>query len=271
MRTQPETTVSLSLGERGPCCGRPIRVLAQSHERPTYVAPHLHDALLQFLVPMQGTLRVFSPDAFWIVPPKRGILIPMALKHSTMAIGRTSLLVANIHPSAIDATTAHCRVIGVSDLIAALLERIARFSTEYPLNSPDSRLVDVFFEQFLAAPAEPFRLARPRDARLRTIADALIVAPDDETTLAEWGQRLGASQRTLARRFDAEIGMGFRDYRKLVQMHAATGLLAQGLSINHVALDLGYENASAFIHAFRSVMGMTPGCFRSAKNFPESQ
>ena len=271
MRTQPETTVSQSLGERGPCRGRPIRVLSQSHERPTYVTPHLHDELLQFLVPVQGTLRVSSPDAFWIVPPKRGILIPMALKHSTMAIGRTNLLVANIHPSAIDATNTHCRVIGVSDLVTALLENIATFSTEYRLNSPDSRLVDVFFDQFLAAPTEPFRLARPRETRLRTIADALIAAPDDETTLAEWGRRLGASQRTLARLFDAELGMGFRDYRKQVQMHAAIGLLAQGLPINHVALDLGYENASAFIYAFRSVMGVTPGSFRSDPNSPRSQ
>ncbi len=245
-----------------------MHVFFQSHETPTYVTPHLHADLMQFLVPMKGALRVMSPDAFWTVPPKRGILIPMAQEHSTITIGRSTVLVANIHPSAINAADAHCRVINVSDLLMALLVSIAKLPVDYQLNSRDSRLVDVFFDQFCAATAEPFRLGRPEEAKLRIIADALIATPDDKTSLAEWGRRLGASQRTLARLFDAETGMGFRDYRKQVQMHAAIGLLATGQPINLVALDLGYENASAFIHAFRSTVGATPGRFRSSLSLP---
>lgn len=261
MRSQTRKA-SRSLGQRGPSPQRPVRVFVESHESQTYVVPHCHLDHMQFLIPTQGVLKVASADAFWIVPPKRGIVIPRAFEHSTVTVGRATLVVANIHPDTIEVAGACCRVVNVSELIMALLETIAALSPEYSLDSPESRLVNVFFDQFRAAPAEPFRLSRPRHAKLRAIADTLIAAPDDSTTLAEWGRRLGASQRTLARLFDTETGMCFRDYRKQVQMHAAIGLLATGAPVNQVALDLGYETPSAFIHAFRSAMGMTPGQFR---------
>ncbi|MGR9363679.1 helix-turn-helix transcriptional regulator (plasmid) [Rhizobium leguminosarum] len=86
--------------------------------------------------------------------------------------------------------------------------------------------------------------------------------PANSLTLPEWGARFGASERTLARIFRVETGMGFRDYRRQVQMHAAVGLLIEGASITDTAAELGYESTPAFIHAFRITIGVTPGRFR---------
>ncbi len=125
-----------------------------------------------------------------------------------------------------------------AELITALLGTIADLSPEYSAGLPESRLVNVFFDQFRAAPAEPFRLSRPRHAKLRAIADTPVAArPTTAPRLRNGAAGSGASQRTPARLFDAETGMCFRDYRKQVQMHAAIGLLATGAPVSQVALD----------------------------------
>ena len=74
-----------------------------------------------------------------------------------------------------------------------------------------------------------------------------------------WSDRLGLSPRTLIRRIKDETGMSFREFRRQTRILAALEHLSLGESVTNVALDVGFDSPSAFIQAFRSVTGQTPG------------
>ncbi|WP_445190538.1 helix-turn-helix domain-containing protein [Sphingomonas sp. Sph1(2015)] len=63
----------------------------------------------------------------------------------------------------------------------------------------------------------------------------------------------------MARRFTAETGFGFSEWRQRARNLHAIEQLAEGLAVTTIALDLGYDNVRAFIAMFRRTMGVTPG------------
>ncbi|MBK8096184.1 MAG: AraC family transcriptional regulator [Planctomycetes bacterium] len=76
---------------------------------------------------------------------------------------------------------------------------------------------------------------------------------------------IGISSRTLERRFRGETGMSFGAWRRHARMQFALRGLAEGQPIDAVARATGYDSASAFIAAFATVFGISPGrFFRSA-------
>ena len=52
--------------------------------------------------------------------------------------------------------------------------------------------------------------------------------------------------------------MSFQVWRQQLKLLRALELLASGSNVNTVALDVGYDNTSAFIAMFRRCFGTTP-------------
>ncbi len=86
----------------------------------------------------------------------------------------------------------------------------------------------------------------------------LLGEPENNDTLENWGNRVGASARTLARLFRDETGMGFSQWRQQLRLAEAISPLAQGRPINVLANSLGYQSPSAFIAMFKKTLGETP-------------
>ncbi len=63
----------------------------------------------------------------------------------------------------------------------------------------------------------------------------------------------------MTRRFSAETGFSFTQWRQRSRLLRALELLTRGTAVTTTALDLGYENVSAFIAMFRRHFGVTPG------------
>ena len=83
--------------------------------------------------------------------------------------------------------------------------------------------------------------------------------------MAEIAQRLGVSQRTLARRLASE-GVTFVEVLKNLRIDLAHRYLREpGEPISEVAWLLGYREISAFNHAFKRWTGKTPRQVRSAR------
>jgi AraC-like DNA-binding protein len=107
-------------------------------------------------------------------------------------------------------------------------------------------------------------LTMPRDSRARRVATLLQENPAEKRPLAELSRTGGASRRTIERLFRSETGLGFGRWRQQLRLGHALRLLAAGDAVINVALEVGYDSASAFISAFRTTFGETPGqYFRS--------
>ncbi|MNT58854.1 HTH-type transcriptional repressor of iron proteins A [compost metagenome] len=86
--------------------------------------------------------------------------------------------------------------------------------------------------------------------------------PGDERPLSELAREANASERTLARRFQRELGMSFSEWRQRLRVVKAMSFLEAGRTVESIAFDLGYGSASAFITMFRRLTGVTPDVFR---------
>ena len=72
---------------------------------------------------------------------------------------------------------------------------------------------DVFLGVKGESPEEAQLLAMPSDHRLVELCTALLTTPGVSTSLAQWAERLGMSERNLARLFRRETGTSFRTWR----------------------------------------------------------
>ena len=69
----------------------------------------------------------------------------------------------------------------------------------------------------------------------------------------------GAHERTLQRLFKPETGTTFGRWRTQLRLQHGVIALGQGQNVTTTAATSGYREASAFIAAFRSAFGTTPG------------
>lgn len=123
-------------------------------------------------------------------------------------------------------------------------------------------MLDLLLDEISDSPPAGLILPLSRDKRLNRITDGLMHAPGDRVTLAQWGRRVGATERTLARLFRQETGLSYKDWRYRLLLHEALTGLADGLSNEGLADKLGFASADCFNHWFRRQTNQTPKHFR---------
>jgi transcriptional regulator GlxA family with amidase domain len=86
----------------------------------------------------------------------------------------------------------------------------------------------------------------------------------DTVRTSALAQKLAVSERTLIRRFNAVLGQSPLTYLQHLRIDTARALLEAGdLSIERIALYVGYSDISSFSRLFRTRMGFTPGAYRA--------
>ena len=153
----------------------------------------------------------------------------------------------------------------ISPLIREMLIQCAGFPTLYPDQGPESRLFTALLDGLAAAPVEKVHLPMPLNDRLRKIAEAMIANPADRSDLHQWADRVGVSKRTLSRLSLHETGMSFGRWRQQLHINLALQWLSQGMTVQAVAHDLGYENTSSFVYMFRKVLGSSPARYMAQR------
>ncbi|RZQ60616.1 AraC family transcriptional regulator [Amycolatopsis suaedae] len=102
---------------------------------------------------------------------------------------------------------------------------------------------------------------RARTGITHEVRERLVRVDGLSLGMAEVAAALNLSERTLRRRL-AEAGTSFRQLADEVRQAVAEELLATGaLTVQDVAVRLGYAEASSFIYAFKRWKGMTPAAF----------
>ncbi len=229
-------------------------------------ARHAHEKG-QLLYAVRGLLRCEAEGGVWMVPPQGALWIPGGTPHAVRGAGEAHCLCVFVDPSAGGLPETVC-TLAVSPLLRELLLRAAALPELYPLGGREERLIATLLDELAMAPVEALYLPLPRDARLRILTEHLLTDPLDRTTSRHWATRLGMSERSLSRLLAAELGMSLGQWRRQLHVILALQRLTRGDSVQTVAIDLGYENASGFVTMFRKATGKPPGRYLADRSAP---
>lgn len=120
---------------------------------------------------------------------------------------------------------------------------------------------DPYLNELLVEICEKALSHRPahRGPARSAVENAIVpLLPHGKARAGEIARRLGLSRRTFARRLSSE-GVTFSEVLEGLRRDLAWQYLAdQGLSISRIAWLLGYQEVSAFTHAFKRWTGETP-------------
>lgn len=239
---------------------RPVYARNESVLSDTQTIWHQHD-WVQVSYAIRGMLTVYTDKGSYVAPPMWAVWIPKGVRHQVITseqVEMRGLYIQHglVHPAEDDT---ECRVFEVSPLLRELICSFCTLPVLYEPDGATGRLVQVLLDQLQAARTVALSLPMPTDVRLQNLCLALQQHPDDRQTLVEWGQQLGASEKTLTRLFQKQTGLSFRLWRQRLRLFSALRRLEQGERVTQVALACGYDSTSAFIAAFRSQFGITPG------------
>ncbi|MET0319196.1 MAG: helix-turn-helix transcriptional regulator [Duganella sp.] len=244
-----------------PTPNRHVTIAGRDLEANAVLLPHDHP-YGQFTYAMQGMVRVTANHSSWIVPPQRAIWIPPGMEHTITVLERTLLRPVFVHASRSPFAGDDCKVVHVSTLLRELIAALAQHD-ENEQSDRERLLSEMILDEVTRCAVRPMRVPLPRDKRLKALCDALIDDPGAELTLQDWAGRVGASERTLTRLFERELGMGFLQWRRQVRLAHAAPLIARGMPLSQVAAELGYASQSAFSAMFKKTFGSTPSAFFS--------
>jgi AraC-like DNA-binding protein len=234
-----------------------VRGYAVTHP-PGRVRPPQSEGWDQLIYASRGVMRVDTAAGVWVVPPHRAVWVPAGVEHRLEATGRLALRTLYF-ASSLAVLPAVCRAVDVTPLLRELILEAHR-EAPLDLRTPaHERLAGVIVDQLRALPTAPLQLPTPRDPRARRAAALLREARGAGPDVAELGRAVGASRRTLERRFRAETGMTLGRWRQRLQVIEALRVLADGGTVTEAALAVGYATPSAFGAMFRRELGDSPG------------
>jgi len=250
-----------------------VRSLASNYASGYRIDPHQHP-WHQLLFASSGAMTVSTARSSWMIPTGRAVFIPARSIHAIRMWGlvemRTLYLSTSLTSFEDLAGKDDCSVIEVAPLLRELILRtVERMGLDSRV-AHDTRMIGLLEDELKAAMAAakgpPLALPMPIDERARALAQHVLEQPfkvnggnENGETVEVLAQQHGVARRTLERRFREETGMSFGMWRQKARLLDSIRLLAEGRSVTDAALDCGYSSVSAFIAAFKSTFGYTPG------------
>jgi AraC-like DNA-binding protein len=252
-----------------PTPGQPVRVRSRQIAADAHFEPHRH-AWGQLAYCASGIVQVStaaperaSGEVTYIVPPSRAVWIAPGALHSIHVLEDAEFRTLYVDASASPAAWSGCRALVVSPL---LRELVAALDDPGRSSRREALLTALLLDELGAAAIQPLGVPLPSghggDKRLRALCEAVLRAPAERATLAQWAADVGASERTMARLFRDQLGTSYQQWRQQAVLAHALPLLARGVAVGAVAALSGYASESAFTAMFKAAMGQPPSRFQ---------
>ncbi|MDN3564381.1 AraC family transcriptional regulator, partial [Paeniroseomonas aquatica] len=163
---------------------------------------------------ISGVLTVAVEGQSLAISPEQAVWLPTGLRHrvgSLLGAEFRSLWIAHEVGQRLPQSPT---VVGVSPLLRALIVEAAEIEDQEDGDGYAGRVTALILDQLQRAPPLAGALPWPRNGALGTLCETLYADPTDERGPEDWGRELGMSGRTLARRFEGELGMSLRSWRR---------------------------------------------------------
>ena len=238
-----------------------VRSLATNYASGYRIESH-HHKWHQFLYATSGAMTLSTTKFSWMIPAGGAVFIPAHDPHTIRMWGIVQMRTLYFSPTLTDFQAQQCQVVDVCPLLRELILRTTELIALDTRVTRDSYMVAMLQDEIkMAIPAATgsLGLPLPTDEHALIVAQEVLRCPLNVTPIDELAQRHGIAKRTLERRFHDETGMSFGIWRQKARLLNSIRLLAEGKSVTDAALDSGYTSISAFIAAFKSTFGYTPG------------
>ncbi|NNN62748.1 helix-turn-helix transcriptional regulator [Vibrio sp. 2-1(7)] len=216
----------------------------------------------QIIFPIKGLLQTQTDHYQHLVPHTSALFVPAGVQHESIALSNTIFVGIYLNPEFGATYEPQVRTIALTSFLNELLQEIRRQCEGETSHEEVLHLLAVLHDQILKRNVQTFQLLLPQDRRLKLIFERLTDEPALSCSLKEWGEKIGASERTLSRLFAKEFNTSFLLWRQQIRLIYSLSLLDESLSIQAIADLVGYQNDSSYIKAFKAYFDMTPQQFR---------
>ncbi|MDC7787549.1 helix-turn-helix transcriptional regulator [Rhodoplanes sp. TEM] len=240
---------------------RPV-VLRSQHLPKRHLFPRHSHTWNQFVYATSGTLFAAIENAWYVISPEQAYWVPTGIVHMTGALQDSEFRSLYIDDSVAAELPREGFVFSVTPLMRTLIIELSELEKAGERSDYSERVERLILDQLVRLPKESFHLPWPHSPMLLKMCQELFDNPSDDRDIEAWGRELGASPRTLHRRFEREVGIGIREWRNRLRVFRAIDLLGASDNITEIALELGYSTPSAFTYMFRQRMGCAPSEWR---------
>lgn len=209
-----------------------------------------------------GIMEVELEQQRLIAPANYLIWVPADIPHS--AYIRQALDYTSIYLSADLARqlpTEAC-LLTISPLVSALISDFCQRQISHMQDQSDQHQAELLITRLSQCKCAPNFLPSSSDKLIAPILKALQTKPNDDRSLNSWANIVHSTERTLARRFQSELGMSFGQCRNRIRVLQALAWLKEDKTIQEIAWRLGYSTPSAFIAMFKQLIGFSPERYR---------
>ncbi|MBB5369308.1 MULTISPECIES: helix-turn-helix domain-containing protein [unclassified Janthinobacterium] len=226
-----------------------------------FYPPH-HHPWGEFVSAVSGVVEVQYAGGHYVVPPQYGIWLPPHTEH--LAQNRREAWHSSVYISVAECADLPTQVtaLTVSPLLRAMLEHLHRQPPGIPPSAAEARFLKVLVDLLATAERAGSYLPSSDDPLVQKVLNMLQHEPGDSRSVAELAAHVHTSERTLMRRCQRDLGMTLAEWRQRLRVVKAMSLLAQGRTVESIALELGYASSSAFITMFRRLTQETPDEYR---------
>jgi AraC-like DNA-binding protein/mannose-6-phosphate isomerase-like protein (cupin superfamily) len=236
---------------------RAIVTKRTAYARGHHIKPHWHSRA-QFVFAVAGTMQIRTPRRAWIVPPSRALWVPARTVHEIQMYGVVQMHSLYMNEAAGADMPPSCVVLNVTPLLRELVVRAVALPTSYDEDGEDGLLMRLLLAEIRRLPPCALDLPLPESADLTRLCDRLLGDLSTRRPCGWDADDMNTSARTLYRRFLRETGITFARWKQQARLLESIRRLAEGMPVTTVAMDLGYESASAFSTMFRRSIGMAP-------------
>ncbi|MFC7397723.1 helix-turn-helix domain-containing protein [Chelatococcus sp. GCM10030263] len=224
----------------------------------------LGDPLHKLLLVVSGQIDLEGASGGWLIVPNHLVFIPADRTFALRASPGTVVQVAHVDPADTEWHHEGCWVTAASPLAREMLAQAVRWSAEDFSRLPVARL---FLRTLAHLCAEWF--SNPRmlwlpAAHSPEMRAVLTYVRDHlaDASLTGACTATGISPRSLQRRCQEELQLGWRQLIREARIMRAMELLTQGRhSVSAVARSIGFRSLGAFTAAFSERVGTVPSEF----------
>ncbi|MFA7601937.1 MAG: helix-turn-helix transcriptional regulator [Novosphingobium sp.] len=227
-------------------------------------APWHHHDMHQLQYAFEGSMELEDEHGRHLLPRSLAGWIPAGTRHRN-SLHRISSLSVLLASDSVPVAGSGVRILRVSPLMRAMIAEAAR----WPLGRPQDATGAAFFAAFARLCTEWIADAAPLTLPTSThpalcLALAHARADPAGSRMSEAARLAGLSERSLRRHCQAQLGMGWDEYRRRARLLASIEALTEtDRSIAQIAGDVGFDSQSAYARAFRRLTGQVPHAFRA--------